>query len=194
MTIRQAQDKLEELCGEFQDGIPEEEVRSRIDKVRSFVIKRDHWIPRNKHLLVQVSGALYNAGRPSMSYSEARWLVNTAQGLVEEAIAIEQDEWTRGVPVRLSSEGELEGGDFLGEWIQTFVRESNTEFVKAQVGYETFVSWLEEAEPGVEPCSLMNFGKRLSNSGFTRVTKRFGDKTEKVWMITISDIELDDED
>lgn len=183
MSLSIIKDTLEKLCYDIQYEIPDG-MFSRLVKVRKEIIHSPQWIEKNAHMRLKACGALNNAELACSrgDHDDAAWLVNVAQGALEEAVRIDEEEHSKGVPKYLNAGHST---DAFSEWVESIGLDEDSEgYIQSSYLYEMYEQWMVEHAPDEEVLSLNAFGQRLSKDGFERTTKKVDGKAVKVWMVT----------
>lgn len=99
MTLRSIKNEIEKLCYDVQiePGLPREEIQERTEAIRKTVIHDTGWIQKTEHLQGRILGELFNLPGKHDFYG-VRWQIAVADGLLEEAILIDTEERSKGIP------------------------------------------------------------------------------------------------
>lgn len=174
--------EVEKLCYDIQDEIPEGIV-DRIMVTYKRAIHDPVWIEKNAHMRIKVCGALSTAMTKCKmnDHEEANWQVNVAQGALEEAVRIDVEERQRGIPKPLLTR---KNSDPIIEWLDESGIEPDEEgFVPSSEIYDVFENWVSENYPDDELPSSNAFGRRLTQEGFEKTSKKINGKAVKGWKL-----------
>lgn len=193
MSLREIKNELELLCTDMLDELPKDTVE-RIRHIRRSILDSNQWIERTQHLHLQTMNCLYAALVPSITaektgdnskFLEIRWQVNKADGAIEQALIIDSEARSKGIPRPMKRYEKDETDTWMEECLDNSYE---GDYITSRDLYDKYLEWMSEEEPSAKPLTSNALGQKLSAEGFERTTKWLDGKSVKVWILRVIEV------